>query len=265
MSAELPRRVAVITGASEGIGADIARVLARQGHDLALVARRGQRLDALATEIDRQGRPRPLVIALDLGETGAHDKLAAALQEAGAMADILVNNAGFGLAGEVAKLDAAEQMGVINVNVGALVALTLRLLPDLIASRGRILNVASTAAFLPGPGMAVYYATKAFVLSFSEALSHELRRQGVIVSVLCPGPTETGFVARAGLNADLFKRFTPMSSMTVAEAGVAGLMAGRRVILPGLMNKLTAWLAPVAPHALLLPVVARLQADRRHD
>jgi short-subunit dehydrogenase len=266
VSSAQPRRVGLVTGASGGIGSDIARVLARRGHDLALVARRRDKLEALADEIETLGRPRPLVIALDLGAPDAAATLADELAGAGASVDILVNNAGFGLAGDVASLDAAEQLAVIDLNVGALVAVTLRLLPDLIACRGRILNVASTAAFLPGPGMAVYYATKAFVLSFSEALTQELRRQGVTVSVLCPGPTATGFVDRAGLDsADLFKRFPQMSSMQVAEAGVAGLMAGRRVILPGLMNKLTGWLVPLVPHALVLPVVAHLQAVRRHD
>jgi short-subunit dehydrogenase len=262
---QLPRRVAVVTGASGGIGADIARVLARRGHDLALVARSGDKLETLAAEIEAQGRPRPLVVALDLGERDAAEKLAAALAAAAATTDILVNNAGFGLAGEAASLDVAEQLAVIDLNVLALVALTLRLLPDLIACRGRILNVASIAAFLPGPGMAVYYATKAFVLSFSEALSEELRRQGVTVSVLCPGPVTTGFVARSGSDPELFKRFTPMESMPVAEAGVAGLMAGKRVILPGLMNKLTGWFTPLIPHTLLLPMVAQIQAGRRHD
>jgi short-subunit dehydrogenase len=266
VSSSEARRVGVVTGASGGIGADIARVLARRGHDLALVARRRNKLEALAAEIETQGRLRPLVIALDLGEKGAADRLADALAGAGASADVLVNNAGFGLAGEVASLDAAEQMAVIDLNIGALVAVTLRLLPELITWRGRILNVASMAAFFPGPGMAVYSATKAFVLSFSEALTQELRRQGVTVSALCPGPTATGFVDRAGLdNADLFKRVPPMASMQVAEAGVAGLMAGRRVILPGLRNKLTGRLAPLLPHALVLPVIAYLQAVRRHD
>jgi hypothetical protein len=260
------RRVAIVTGASRGIGADIARVLARQGHDLALVARSRGDLEALAAEIESMGRPRPLVVALDLSQRDAADCLANVLAGAGATVEILVNNAGFGLAGEVARLDPAEQIDVIDVNIGALVALTLRLMPDLVACRGRILNVASTAAFLPGPGMAVYYATKAFVLSFSEALTYELRPRGVTVSALCPGPTATAFMDRAGLeNADLFRRFPPMSSIKAAEAGVAGLMAGRRVILPGLMNKLTGWLVPLVPHALTLPVVAHLQATRRHD
>ena len=260
------RRLAIVTGASRGIGADIARVLAQRGHDLALVARNRDELDALADEIAAQGRPRPLVVVLDLGERDGAERLASALAEAGATADILVNNAGFGLAGEVASLDMAEQRSMIDLNIGALVALTLRLLPDLIACRGRILNVASVAAFLPGPGMAVYYATKAFVLSFSEALGQELRPRGVIVSALCPGPTATGFFARAGFDkADIFERFPSMSSISVARIGVAGLMQGKRVILPGWMNKLTGWFIPFLPHALLLPVVAHLQSVRRHD
>lgn len=261
-----PRRVGVITGASGGIGADIARVLARRGHDLALVARRRGKLEELAAEIERQGHPRPLVVALDLGERGADDRLADALAEAQASPDVLVNNAGFGLAGEAANLDAAEQLAVIDLNIRALVALTLHFLPDLIACRGRILNVASMAAFFPGPEMAVYHATKAFVLSFSEALSHELRPHGVTVCVLCPGPTATGFGDRAGLgDTDLFKRFTPMASMQVAEAGVVGLMAGERIIFPGLKNKLIGWFAPFMPHALVMPVIARVQAVHRHE
>ena len=258
--------MAIVTGASRGIGADIARVLARRGHDLALVARSHGDLDALAAEIETLGRPRPLVVALDLSQKDAADRLADVLAGAGAMAEILVNNAGFGLAGEVARLDPAEQINIIDLNVSALVALTLRLLPDLLQCRGRILNVASTAAFLPGPGMAVYYATKAFVLSFSEALAYELRPRGVTVSALCPGPTATAFVDRAGLETSgLATKIPSMSSIKAAEAGVAGLLAGRRVILPGLMNKLTGWLVPLVPHALTLPVVARLQAIRRHD
>ena len=262
----LPRRVAIVTGASRGIGADIARVLASRSVDLALVARNQAELEALADEIAAQGHKRPLVVVLDLGERDAPERLATALAAAGATIDMLINNAGFGLAGEVADLDAAEQMNIIDLNVGALVALTLRFLPDLIAARGRILNVASTAAFLPGPGMAVYYATKAFVLSFSEALNYEMRRHGVTVSALCPGPTATAFFARAGVDKFVqFDRVPMMSSLAAAEAGVSGLMQGRRVILPGAMNKLTGWLVPFIPHALLLPAVARLQSKRRHD
>jgi hypothetical protein len=260
------RRVAIVTGASRGIGADIARVLAGRGVDLALVARNRTELETLANEIAARNCPRPLVVALDLSERDAPEQIATALATAGAIIDMLINNAGFGLAGEVADLDAAEQVNIVDLNIGALVALTLRFLPDLIAARGRILNVASTAAFLPGPGMAVYYATKAFVLSFSEALTYEMRRHGVTVSALCPGPTATAFFARAGVDKFAqFDRFPMMSSLAVAEAGVSGLMQGRRIILPGAMNKLTGWLVPFIPHALLLPAVARLQSKRRQD
>ena len=194
------RGVAIVTGASEGIGAELARVFAARGHDLALVARRADRLEALADEIVARGAERrPLVVGLDLSETGAIDALARALDEAGARAEILVNNAGFGLLGRVETLDPAEQLAMVDLNVRALTALTLRFLPAIVATQGAILNVASIAAFMPGPNFAIYYATKAYVLSFSEALTEELRPSGVKVSCLCPGPVETGFQARSGL------------------------------------------------------------------
>jgi short-subunit dehydrogenase len=152
---------------------------------------------------------------------------------------------------------------MIDLNIRALTDLTLRLLPQIVETRGRILHVASTAAFLPGPNMAVYYATKAYVLSFSEALAQELKSAGVKVSVLCPGPTSTGFQARAGLDPVLFDRLRPMSARDVAEAGYLGLMAGQRVIVPGLLNKAARMLAHLAPRAILLPIVGRLQESRK--
>lgn len=257
------RRLALITGASEGIGAELARVMAQAGHDLALVARRCERLSALADEIETTGRPRPLVIACDLGEPGAADRLAAQLAAEGAEADILVNNAGFGLIGPAHALDRAEQLAMIDLDIRALTDLTLALLPQVVAARGRILQVASTAAFLPGPHMAVYYAAKAYVLSFGEALAQELRPMGVTVSVLCPGPTATGFQNRAGLDSALFQKLRPASARDVAQAGYAGLMAGRRVIVPGAANKASRLLAGLTPRALLLPIVGRLQEKRR--
>src|SRR5947209_14952341 len=213
------RRVAIITGASDGIGAELARLMAKKGHDLALVARRRERLEALAAEIAATGRPLPLVIPLDLAEPNAPDALVQALRQAGAEPAILVNNAGFGLQGQVADLDAAEQLRMVDVNVRALTALTLKFLPDLIRNRGRLLNVASVAAFLPGPGMAVYYATKAYVLSFSEALSQELAGKGVSVTALCPGPVPTGFQVAAGMTRDLTKAmsFVQTSPQAVAD------------------------------------------------
>jgi short-subunit dehydrogenase len=171
------RRVTLITGASGGIGAGLARVFARHGHDLALVARSRGKLEALADEIAASGRPRPLVLVFDLLEQGAATQIAAALEAAGATPEILVNNAGFGLAGEAAGLDPAEQLAIVDLNVRTLVEMTLRFLPSIRSARGKILNVASIAAYFPGgPGMAAYYASKSFVLSFSLALSQELHR-----------------------------------------------------------------------------------------
>lgn len=257
-----PRRLTVITGASGGIGADLARVMARDGCDLALVARSTSALEALADEISVSGRPRPLIITLDLAVPGAADSLRQALSAANAEADCLVNNAGYGLNGWMAELDRADQVGIVDLNIRALTDITLALLPDIIRLKGGILNVASTAAFLPGPGMAVYYASKAYVLSFSQALQAELAGQGVRVSALCPGPVETGFAARAKFEANLLKIYHIMTSLDVAEAGYAGFKSGKRVIVPGWMNKMTVWTTPFLPKALVLPVVKWLQARR---
>ncbi|ARN80894.1 SDR family NAD(P)-dependent oxidoreductase [Methylocystis bryophila] len=254
------RGVAIVTGASDGIGAELARVFAARGHDLALVARRADRLEALADEIVAQGAERrPLVIALDLCAAGAIEALAKALDEAGARAEILVNNAGFGLVGSVEKLDPAEQLAIIDLNVRALTALTLRFLPSIVACQGAILNVASIAAFMPGPSFAIYYATKAYVLSFSEALTQELSAGGVKVSCLCPGPVETGFQARSGfeLKGKLgAARLALVSPAEVARQGYEGLMAGRRVVVPGLMNQIIVLVARFVPRGWLMTLTA---------
>ncbi|MEJ0093530.1 MAG: SDR family oxidoreductase [Methylocella sp.] len=260
------RRVALITGASGGIGADLARVFARHGHDLALAARSGDKLEALANEIAASGRPRPLVLVCDLEQQGAAAAIAAGLEAAQATPEILVNNAGFGLAGDVADLESTEQLGIVDLNVRALVEITLRFLPQIRAARGKILNVASVAAYFPGgPGMTVYYASKAFVLSFSLGLSRELRSDGVTVTALCPGVTPTGFQARAkfgaGMNLD---RMPATSSMEVAEAGYAGLMAGKREIIPGLFNKIGMAVLAFMPKDVILMLISRMQ-QKRHD
>jgi len=259
------RRVTLITGASGGIGADLARVFARHGHDLALVARSRAKLEALADEIAASGRPRPLVLVFDLSEQGAAIRLAAALEAAGATPEILVNNAGFGRVGEAAGLDSAEQLAIVDLNLRAVVEITLCFLPSIRAARGKILNVASIAAYFPGgPGMAAYYASKSFVLSFSLALSQELHSQGVTVSALCPGYTKTDFQARAGIGADMhLSRFPGSTAMEVAEAGYAGLIAGRREIVPGFFNKLSISLLPFLPKALILAVISRLQQKQK--
>jgi len=257
------RDITLVTGASGGIGADLARVFARNGHDLALMARSGSKLEALADEIAASGRPRPLVIVQYLIERDAVEQTAGALAQAGARVTILVNNAGYGMAGVVRKQEPSELMGMVDLNIRALLDLTLRFLPDIIATKGKILNVASIASYFPGPGMAVYYASKSFVSSFSRALNQELKAAGVTVTVLNPGVIATGFQERAGFHK--IKELSKMkgaSALPVAEAGYKALIAGKRVVVPGLDNKLATLIVPLVPDALLLPLVARFQGGR---
>ena len=193
------RPITLITGASAGIGAALAQVFAAHDHELVLVARREQRLLALADAIAARGGQRPVVLPIDLARADVADRIGSELAARGLEPDIVVNNAGFGLVGRAAELDRAEQLGMIDINVRALTDLSLAFVDSLERHRGGILNVASIAGFLPGPGMAVYHATKAFVLSFSEALHAELAPRGVRVTALCPGPVPTEFQARAGI------------------------------------------------------------------
>ena len=194
----MTERVTLITGASAGIGTELARVFASNGHRLALVARRADRLATLAGEIAAAGGATPIVIPCDLEHPDAGDKIAAVLAAEGVEVEYLVNNAGFGLFGKAIDLDRSAQLGMISLNISTLTDLSLRFAESLIRHRGGILNVGSIAGFLPGPGMAVYYASKAYVLSFSEALRGELAPRGVRVTALCPGPVPTEFQTRAG-------------------------------------------------------------------
>jgi short-subunit dehydrogenase len=262
-SGRTERRVTLITGASGGIGADLARVFARRGHDLALVARSADKLAKLADEIEKLSK-RPLVVVADLMQPQTAQTVAAALEAEKASVEILVNNAGFGLSGHVAELDQAEQLAIVDLNVRSVVAMTVRFLPQIRAARGKILNVASIAAFFPGgPGMAVYYASKTFVLSFSLGLAQELRSEGVTVSALCPGVTPSGFQERAGFGPQIKMDRLPMTTtMEVAEAGYSGLMAGKRQIVPGWFNKLGAVFLPLTPKSLVLMTVSQLQQKR---
>jgi len=228
--------VALITGASAGLGVDFARQLSAKGQRLVLVARRKERLDALATEL---GNAR--AVEMDLSEAGAADRLMANVAAHGEHVELLVNNAGFGLTGRFAELDGQRQRQMIDLNCGALVELTHAVLPGMIGRKqGQILNVASTAAFQPGPGMAVYFATKAFVLSFSEALHEEVKKQGVVVSALCPGPTATEFGEVAGFGPSNLLDKVAADSPSVVRAGLDGLERGKAIVVPGLMNKATA-------------------------
>jgi len=261
MSAPVP--VAVITGASAGIGVELAKVFARNGHRLVLVARRKDRLDALADEIASGGRPRPDVVALDLSVAGSVDALARELVARNLEAAAIVNNAGFGLTGRAAELDRAEQLAMIDLNVRALTELSLAFVDSLARHKGGILNVASLASFLPAPGMAVYYATKAYVLSFSEGLHRELRKKGVRVTALCPGPVPTEFQARAGLTGSQRGSRLELSASEVAQAGYRGFAAGKRLVVPGRLNKLVPLLLRVAPRALVLAMSDSRQKSRK--
>jgi short-subunit dehydrogenase len=257
------RPVAVITGASAGIGVALARVFAREGHQLALVARREDRLRTLADEIAAKGPRRPIVIADDLLKPGSSERIRNALAEHGAEPQYIVNNAGFGLFGPAANRDRNEQLAMIDLNVRALTELSLAFVDSLERHKGGILNVGSMAGFLPGPDMAIYYATKAYVLSFSEALHSELKPRGVRVTVVCPGPVPTEFAARAGLKEGLAPGMLTQTAEQVAEVGFRGLLRGERVVIPGLMNRVALLGIRAAPRAALLKVIGATQSRRR--
>jgi hypothetical protein len=256
-------RVTLITGASAGIGTELARVFASNGHRVALVARRADRLAVLAGEITASGGTAPVVIPCDLEQGDAAGKIAAALAAAGVEVDYLVNNAGFGLFGRAAELDREGQLGIISVNIRAMTDLTLRLSDQVIRHHGGILNVGSIAGFLPGPGMAVYYASKAYVLSFTEALRGELADRDVRVTALCPGPVPTEFQARAGFRPGFDSTILNVSASDVAKAGYRGLMANKRVVLPGLGIKVVPFLLRLFPRGFILAAVAGFQLRKR--
>jgi short-subunit dehydrogenase len=248
-------RIALITGASAGLGTDFARQLAARGYRLVLAARRKDRLDQLVAEL---GNAR--AVEADLSEAGAADRLMGDLAAHGEHVDLLVNNAGFGLTGRFAELDGKRQRQMIDLNCGALVELAHAVLPGMIERKsGAILNVASTAAFQPGPGMAVYFATKAFVLSFSEALHEEVKGKGVTVSCLCPGPTATEFGEVAGFGPSNASSKLAAASGPVVQAGLDGLAAGRAIVIPGMMNKATAQAHRFLPRSIVRKAVGILK------
>ena len=246
-------RWALVTGASSGIGAEFARLLAAKGYSVVLVARREERLRALAAELERSAPVKTRVIAADLSEPGSASSLAAALETDGVVLDVLVNNAGFGGRGAFSKTEWDREHEMMQLNMVALVELTKRILPGMVSrGRGHILNVASTAAFQPGPFMAVYFATKAFVLSFSEAVNEELRGTGVSLTTLCPGPTDSEFFDAAKIkNSALTKRKIP-SSLEVARTGLDAMFACKRTVIHGLSNRIGTLAGRFLPRGLVI-------------
>ena len=256
---------ALITGASSGIGLELARLCAEHGHDVALVARNERALADLAGALRRERGVRAVAVAADLSSAAGVDRVVARVSELGLSIDLLVNNAGYGVYGRFSETPRDEELRMIQLNIAALTDLTKRFLPPMLERReGRILNVASTAAFLPGPLMSVYYATKAYVLSFSEALANELAGTGVSVTILCPGPTASNFQAAAGLqDSKLVFGKTLATSREVAEAGYDGMMTGKTLVIPGVSNMLIANVPRLLPRRLVAKVVRTAQERRR--
>src|SRR5215469_17755980 len=250
----------LITGASGGIGYELAKLFARDHHNLILVARSREKLAQVATELRALGAPVP-TYALDLAAPSASKFLLEQVQSAGLIVDILVNNAGFGALGEFAEMPEEQIFGQIQLNIVALTELTRLFLPLMLARRsGRILNVASTAGFQPGPLMAVYYATKAYVISFTEAISNELKGSGINVICFCPGATATEFAKRADMEKSRLFKLGAMSSAAVARAAYAALLLHRRgMVIPGFMNKLLLQSLRVSPRWAVLAISRSLQ------
>lgn len=250
------RETALVTGASRGIGYELAKLIAQDGYDLVVVSRNEQELSQLAEDLRRAFGTSVRVIAKDLSRPAAPQEIFDELRAGQTRIDVLVNNAGFGTHGPFVRSDLDSQLRMLQVNVTALTHLTGLFLPEMVGrGAGKIMNVASVAAFQPGPLMAVYYATKAYVLSFSEALSFELRGTGVTVTALCPGPTKSSFQERAGMKSVRIARGKMMDSASVARIGYRGLMKGKRLVIPGLGNKFLAQTNRVTPRKTVMQIV----------
>jgi uncharacterized protein len=253
-------KTALITGASGGIGYELALLFARDGFDCILVARGHEKLNALAARLESEFRVKTMVLPKDLSNPSAVDEIYEEISAASMPVDVLVNNAGFPVFGLFSETDLDTELEMLQVNVVALTQLTKLFLRGMIERRyGRILNLASTAAFEPGPLMAVYYASKAYVLSFSEALANELGGTGVTVTTLAPGPTRTGFQKRGQLEDSRLVQGQIADAQSVALAGYRGLMAGKTIVIPGFTNKLIPWIVRISPRAVVTRVVRRMQ------
>jgi short-subunit dehydrogenase len=253
------RQTALITGASSGIGLDLARLMAPD-FDLIITARNQSELEKLARELEAQHGNHVHVVPADLSRPQAAEQIFAEVQRRGLQVNALINNAGFGAYGAFAQSDLESDLGMLQVNIAALTALTRLALPAMLERRrGRIMNVASTAGFQPGPLMSVYYATKAYVIMFSEAIANELKGTGVTVTCLCPGPTETQFASRANMEKSRLFKLGAMSSMAVAQTGYKAMMAGKTLAIPGLMNKTLAFSVRFSPRKMVTAISRSLQ------
>lgn len=261
-AARLPEKATIlVTGASQGIGQSLALEWAGRGHDVILTARSATALEAVAQEVRAMGSAAH-VIPVDLSEPQGVKILIDTIAQQDLNVDVLVNNAGFGMAKAFAETAPEDVLGMMDVNMRALTALTHHYLPGMISRRtGGVLNVASIAGFAPGPYMALYFATKNFVLSLSEALHEECKPEGVVVTALCPGPVRTGFGRRAGISEDQFQSAPGMlSTDDVARAGIKAFLSGKRVIVPGILSKLSAWSIQILPHAMTLRLISSVQS-----
>ncbi|CAN5830521.1 SDR family oxidoreductase [soil metagenome] len=246
-----PVETVLITGASSGLGLELAELFAADGSNLILVARRAELLNDLAGRMSSRYGVRAEVLATDLSGTGAVEELESRVRQLDLQVDVLVNSAGFGARGAFAELPVERQISMLQVNITALTHLSRLFLPGMIErDRGGIINLSSLAGFLPGPNMAIYYASKAYVLAFSEALQEEVRGTGVTVCCIAPGPTETGFVEAAGLEGVRFFRLGAMSARPVARSGYRGFRAGRALVVPGISNRAATLLLRLSPRLL---------------
>jgi uncharacterized protein len=259
------RPTALITGASGGIGYELAKRFAKDRYNLVLVARSTSKLSKFADELQRHYGISAKPITLDLGWRQAPESLWDDLEHSGTQVDVLVNNAGYGIRGEFASMPLEEDLGMMQLNMVNLTVLTKLFLKPMLGRRsGKVLNVASTAGFQPGPLMAVYYASKAYVISFSEALANELKGTGVTVTCLCPGATDTGFQKRAGSeNSVLFRKFRPMDAHTVAQDGYRGLMAGKTLVISGLRNKILSESVRFGPRKLVTAISRKVNENAK--
>ncbi len=258
------RKTALITGASMGIGLELARQFASHGHDVFLVARHKDTLDAVAARLESESGMSAQVLVADLADRTAPQALFDEITSRGSQIDFLVNNAGFGIGGKYSETDGSSELDIIQVNIAALTHLTKLFLPQMLArGNGRIMQVASIAAFQPGPMMAVYYASKAYVLSFSQALSEELRDSGVTVTALCPGPTATNFAATARVsNSMVFAKTGVARASDVASYGYSAMMRGKRIAIPSFRDRVMVQVQRAVPRALVTRIVRKLQENR---